>query len=59
MKNITYLPKKRAPPNFKTVTYHVDEENNVIATSKANLVFVKEHDYRYYNRVVIVETRVL
>ncbi len=58
--DITFLPKKRSPRNIKPITYHVDEENNVIAVAKAKLVFKLEHKcYNYYDKVAISETRIL
>ncbi len=59
MINITFLPKKRVPKNIKPITYHVNEENNVIAATKAKQVFMLEHPYRYYDKIAISETRVL
>ncbi len=57
MIDITFLPKNKTMA--KPITYHVNETNNVIATYKAKQFFMKEHAFRYYNRVAITETRVL
>ena len=59
MIDITFLPIKRAPKNIKEITYHVDEENNIIAVAKAKQVFMMKHDFKYYDKVTISGARVL
>lgn len=59
MIDIIFLPKKRVPKNIKPITYHVAEENNIIAVVKAKQVFMLEHKFRYYDKIAITETRVL
>ena len=59
MLDITFIKKKRAPNYFKPVTYHVDELNNVIAAVKAKNIFMLEHKYMNYDKIVITETRVI
>ena len=59
MLNVIFLPSKRAPSKFKPVTYHVNQYNHVTAEKVARSYFVNEHDYKYYDRVVIAETRIL
>lgn len=59
MLNITFLPKDKVPYSIKPITYHVDQENNVIAIAIAKATFIQEYKTQYYDKVAITETRVL
>jgi hypothetical protein len=59
MLKVVFLKNKRAPSSMKNICYLVAQTNYTIAVSIAKEAFKNEHDYRYYDRVLITEPRVL
>jgi hypothetical protein len=59
MYSVTFKRYKRAPL-FKDITYPaIVAINEDAAILKAAIIFMQEHDFKYYDRVAICETRIL